>query len=87
LIIVHVGILDTEGSVTFYRHLEKDDWSSSVFQANGPGQHEEMKIDCITIATLLSRYGVPYYMKIDVERADKLILGDIARLKAAMRIS
>jgi FkbM family methyltransferase len=87
LAIVNVGLWDTTGAMTFYRNLDNDDWSSFHRDAGTREgtRYEEMQIECVTIAMLLSRYGVPYYMKIDVEGADKIILNDIAQLEARPR--
>jgi FkbM family methyltransferase len=84
LVIVDAGIWHSPGSLIFYRNLDKDDWSSfrrGAGTRNGT-RFEEIAVECITIGALLSRYGLPYYMKIDVEGADKIILNDMARLEA-----
>jgi FkbM family methyltransferase len=82
LAIENVGIWDAEGDLTFYRNLDKDDWSSFGREAGcrNNTRHEEMTVRCVRVASLIAKYGVPYYMKIDVEGADKLILRDLLSL-------
>ena len=87
LTIVDAGIWHTAGCLTFYRNLDKDDWSSfrrDIGTRDGT-RFEEIAVECITVATLFGRYGVPYYMKIDAEGADQIILNDMASLEARPR--
>jgi FkbM family methyltransferase len=84
LTIVDAGIWHTPGQITFYRNLDKDDWSSfhRGYGTREGTRFEEIPVECITTATLFMRYGVPYHMKIDVEGADRVILRDMASLRA-----
>jgi FkbM family methyltransferase len=84
LAIENVGVWDTEGDMTFYRNLDKDDWSTfhrELGRRNNT-RCEEMTVRCVRIGSLIAKYGVPYYMKIDVEGADKLIVRDLLSLAA-----
>src|SRR5688572_26149772 len=65
LTLLNVGIWESRGSLTFYRNLDNDHWSS--FDANygcrEGSRFEQLKIPCVLIEDLLLKYGVPYYMK------------------------
>jgi FkbM family methyltransferase len=62
----------SEEQVPFYVNRQKDDWSS-LFQgwAEKEGDKSE-RIDTatVTLADLVERYGIPYYIKCDLEGAD-----------------
>lgn len=78
-ILLATGIWSERSVKTFYRNLDNDHWSSfdPVYGTRNGTRYEEIPVRCITISDLLSEYGVPYYMKIDVEGADKVILKDL----------
>lgn len=82
LVIVEAGIWHTRGTINFYRNLDHDDWSS-FRRENGTRQgtrYDEIEVECITTADLFARFGVPYYIKIDVEGVDSIIVKDMASL-------
>lgn len=78
LTIVNKAIAHQEGPVTFFVS------DLSVWGTTNPGWAErnrrlgssisEISVPGIPFSSLLNRYGVPYYMKIDIEGADLLCL-------------
>ena len=42
--------------------------------------YEVLEVSTTTIGDLIERFGTPYFMKIDVEGADKNILSDLRRI-------
>ena len=79
LIVLNVGIADKEGILPFYKNLRLTEWSSfdkSLGARNGTGC-EEINVRCVTTKSLFEEYGVPYYMKVDIEGYDYLCLADI----------
>ncbi|OLD57869.1 MAG: hypothetical protein AUI54_01070 [Acidobacteria bacterium 13_1_40CM_2_56_5] len=78
-ILLNVGVWKERGTLPFYANLDNDHWSS--FSADHGCRHntrfEVVNIPCITIQDLLAEYGVPRYMKIDLEGADKMIVNHL----------
>jgi FkbM family methyltransferase len=79
-ILLNCGIWTEERQLKFYVNLDNDHWSSfdPHYGCRDGTRFKTVEIDCVTTGQLLSRYGVPYYMKIDVEGADKHILSALA---------
>jgi hypothetical protein len=50
--------------------LTNDGWSSLDDQGKRGGKWESLSVPCITTRDLINRYGVPHFMKIDIEGAD-----------------
>lgn len=73
LTILNLGIADTRGDFDFYITRNKTDWSSfrKDFAARFDGDVEVVTIRCVTLDDLLTDFGVPYYLKIDIEGHDR----------------
>jgi FkbM family methyltransferase len=67
-------------TVTFYFVPGKDDWGSLDREHAGKGLREtvEIKVPTTTLAALFDRHGVPYYIKCDLEGADRLFWAQLA---------
>lgn len=72
LIIINKGISGQRGFMPFYINKRLSEWSSFDkelgMRNNTP--HEIIEIECITTEDLIHRYGVPYYLKVDIEGYD-----------------
>lgn len=74
-----------DGHVDFFINPEKDDWSSVYQYWAEKGGHASRKITAptVTLSRLMDDYGVPYYIKCDIEGADYLfcqqLLGETRR--------
>ena len=74
LTLLHIGIEEKEGNSSFWVNTEKDDWSSfdrALGTRNGTTANE-IQVPCVRFESILRQYGVPYYMKIDIEGRDHL---------------
>lgn len=72
LVVENIGINQEGGELLFYRNLGCDEWSSFVPDlGKRGGNFDTLMVNCITIRDLLAKYGVPYFMKIDVEGIDE----------------
>ncbi|WP_051134146.1 FkbM family methyltransferase [Methylocystis sp. ATCC 49242] len=62
--------------ISFYLNPIKDDWSSAFKSRAEKGGHasQEIKVDTITLSQMFDLYGVPYYLKCDMEGADELFV-------------
>src|SRR5260221_318067 len=78
LTIVNKAIARNEGPITFFV-TDVSDWGTTDSQWAERNRRFGLAINEVTVAgiafySLLERYGVPYYMKIDIEGADTLCL-------------
>src|SRR3569833_1444656 len=85
LTIVNAAVWDRPGEATFHVNLDNDHWSSLDVSWAGrdASRCREIKVRCVTLAELSAEYGVPYYLKIDVEGVDKAVL---EQLRGAERL-
>ncbi|HEY2645786.1 MAG TPA: FkbM family methyltransferase [Candidatus Acidoferrales bacterium] len=75
--IVDKAINSKPGKARFSINTENSVWGtlSDAFadrNSRGGFASEEIEVDCITFDELLQKYGVPYYLKIDIEGCDIL---------------
>jgi FkbM family methyltransferase len=68
-----------EGPVTFYQNIDRTIWGTIDPQWRDRnvrlGCHsKEISVPCLDLGTILREHGVPFYMKIDIEGADRLCL-------------
>jgi FkbM family methyltransferase len=59
--------------ISFWLNPVKDDWSSVLRGWAGKGNHalQEIRVRTVSLAELLDRHGVPYYLKCDIEGMDE----------------
>jgi FkbM family methyltransferase len=85
LIIVEGAIVEPQSgetagrAVKFYKNVEKTIWGTindAWAQRNEKlGTHNQIvEVDAIDLTECLKRYGIPYYMKIDIEGSDTICL-------------
>jgi FkbM family methyltransferase len=82
LIIEEIAISDTIGEATFYLNQTNTKWSSlfDVWGERGKGAVlTTVKTDLFE--NLLSKHGIPYYLKIDIEGADAIALQALHKMK------
>lgn len=80
--IVNQCLWNSDGeTIKFYVNLEKDDWSSALPHWANKGQHkvEEIAAETVTIGTLFNTFGVPRYIKCDIEGADEIFAHGLMR--------
>lgn len=71
LTLVNVGIAATCGEMTWY--LADSGTGTLVKEMSGP-DWLVTAIPCVTFDTILDQYGVPFYLKVDIEGSDDLCL-------------
>jgi FkbM family methyltransferase len=78
LTIVNVGISESEGQLPFWVS-ESSIWSSfdreNATRLGTPAR--SVMVECVRFATLLENFGVPFFLKIDIEGSDHLCLKDL----------
>lgn len=81
LILVEKALWKEPGQdVSFYINEDKDDWSSVLQEFAEKEGHKSKRItvQSTTLSELFSKFGVPYYLKCDIEGADKIFAGQLA---------
>lgn len=81
LTIIKAAIGDHDGEVTFHVNLDNHHWSSTDINWAGRDASacKAITVDCVSLASLYARNGIPYFMKIDVEGADMMVLEQVVR--------
>jgi FkbM family methyltransferase len=83
LIIVEKAIAPTAaGRIDFDVHTSNEHWSSIVAdrRLRMAGQYKTIEVESTTLDTVIEEYGVPYYLKIDIEEADLDAVRSLDRL-------
>jgi FkbM family methyltransferase len=72
LVIIDKAIASTAGRIEFDVHSSNEHWSSIVADRRSRmgGQYTTIEVQCTTLDAVVRQYGVPYYLKIDIEEAD-----------------
>jgi FkbM family methyltransferase len=67
---------------SFYVNPSKDDWGSLFLGTaeKGIAKAEKIYVRTTTLQELISRFGVPYYLKCDIEGGDYILVDQLARL-------
>jgi FkbM family methyltransferase len=89
LIIEGVGIAETEGEAPFWVCERLSEWSSfdrSIASREG-SIHHSITVPTVRFGSILRKYGVPFYLKIDIEGSDSLCLKDLTAASAPSYIS
>lgn len=76
LVIEQVGLGPQEGEFPFFVNLDNDHWSSfdRAWGTRAGTRYEEIAIKCIRPQDLFEKYGMPYYLKIDIEGHDLVVV-------------
>jgi hypothetical protein len=78
-VILNIGIADKEGILPFYINKRLSVWSSfdkgAGTRNNSP--YEVVEVKCTSTAKLFEEYGMPFYLKVDIEGFDHYCIHDI----------
>ncbi|MCD2173840.1 FkbM family methyltransferase [Rhizobium sp. C4] len=79
LVVVHAAIWSQTGETRFFVNLDNDHWSSIDIGWAGrdDSRCKEIMVRCCTLPELFKTYGVPHYLKIDVEGVDTIVLDQL----------
>jgi FkbM family methyltransferase len=79
LTILTAGIAEEAGVLPFYMNLYSSEWSSfdKAIGTRNNTSFEVVNVTCVRTKSLFEEYGIPYYMKVDIEGYDYLTLKDI----------
>jgi FkbM family methyltransferase len=87
LMIEQVGLGEKEGEFPFYLNLDNCQWSSfdKAWGTRHGTRYHEIAIKCIQPQMLFEKYGMPYYIKIDIEGADLTVVRGLRDFSARPR--
>jgi FkbM family methyltransferase len=88
LTLLNVGISKTPGTATFWIS-ENPAWSSfdRTLASRGGTAHRSIRVSAVPFSQLLAQYGVPHYLKIDIEGNDGLCVEALRGAKLPKYIS
>jgi FkbM family methyltransferase len=87
LILLHKAVRETPGKVDFFIHPTKSEWSSCVLSmAESDGSSATcVEVDSTNLHELCCKYGVPYYLKVDVEGCDLFVAKQLSECEMKPR--
>lgn len=79
LVLLNIGMSDREAVLDFWVNRENSEWSSFVEEIGTRGRKgsDVIKVPCKPVSWLFEQYGVPYYMKVDIEGHDHYCIAGI----------
>jgi FkbM family methyltransferase len=89
LIILNIGITEQPGNLPFWVCETHSQWSSfdrSIASRNG-SPHRSISVECHRFRTIIEEYGIPFYIKIDIEGNDYLCIEDLYGIELPTYIS
>ena len=83
LTLLHKAVSADVGEQEFYIHSSKTEWSSCFIEmAESDGSEaEKILVEATDLKGLINQYGVPKYLKVDVEGCDLLVAKQLSELK------
>ena len=83
LILLNKAISETSGKVDFFVHPTKPEWSSCLLSmAESDGSSSvRVSVDSTNLHELFHEYGVPHYLKVDVEGCDLFVAKQLSEGK------
>ena len=79
LTVVNAAISSVAGEATFHVNLDNDHWSSLDigWAERNASRCKDIRVSCVTLLDLFGEFGVPHYLKIDVEGTDQVVLDQL----------
>jgi len=75
LLLLNVGIGKAEGVLPFYVNEQLSEWSSFDEQIGTTrGPYHIIDVPVVPLRSIVEKYGVPYYIKIDIEGHDMMAI-------------
>jgi FkbM family methyltransferase len=78
LLVLNVGISDQYARLPFWvNEIDAARSSFSEIEAKKNGPARRLEVECVPLSALLEKYGIPYYLKVDIEGADYLAVSSL----------
>jgi FkbM family methyltransferase len=87
LLLLSKAISEVPGKVEFFVHPTKSEWSSclkNMAESDGSAA-ARILVDSTDLHVLISKYGIPYYVKVDVEGCDLFVAKQLSECKVKPR--
>jgi FkbM family methyltransferase len=80
LVLLACGVWDSAATLPFYLNEDNHHWSSfdREYGTREGSRFSVVPVACTPLPALLRRFGVPRYLKLDIEGADRLVLAGLA---------
>lgn len=86
LVILNIGVGTQEGTFPFYINAQYSEWSSFNKEIGSRGGCKEViEVPMIPFESVINRHGTPYYLKIDIEGYDFVVLERLALVSGRPR--
>lgn len=85
LSLLNVGVAETAGTAEFWICEANSAWNSfhrSIASRDGL-PHHSVEVPCQPFEQILERFGIPFYLKVDIEGNDLLCLGGLRKYLSA----
>lgn len=79
--ILNIGISECEGSMPFYINKYDSGWNSFDLNlgSRGGSGYDIIEVKTKTLDQVISEYGVPYYLKVDIEGYDRIAINSLLK--------
>lgn len=82
LVLINKGVARMSTAMTFFVNNRNAAWSSFVEEIGSRGgDFEKISIETTTLKELLAEFGMPYYLKIDIEGYDDIAVAELQTVK------
>ena len=87
LVLLHKAVCEASGKVEFFVHAAKPEWSSCVLSmAESDGSSAVgVEVDSTNVHEMFLQYGVPDYLKVDVEGCDLFVAKQLSECELKPR--
>lgn len=82
LAIMNCGVANSRGTHRFYINLERSDRSSFIAGWSRSDKKEVIDVECVRLDDLIAEFGIPYYLKADIEGLDHVCVEALERQRA-----
>jgi FkbM family methyltransferase len=88
--VVENAVADTDGTISFFVNKTKSLWGTidpkwAERNEKVGAASEEIAVTCIRFSDLLTQYGCPHYVKLDIEGADMMCVSALAATECRPR--
>lgn len=82
VVFLNLGVWSTPGDALFYVNEHSDHWSSfdPAYGTRQGTRYHTVPVPCRTLPELVAAHGVPHYLKVDIEGADRFALAQLPLL-------
>jgi len=86
LVVLNIGIAEQDGEAQFWICEDKSEWSSfdRSIASRDNCRHHAIAVKTRRFSSVLSEFGVPHYVKLDIEGNDRYCVQDLASVGKAL---